>query len=339
MPHTPWTIAIDPASDAPKYRQIIEAVLEGVGEGRLRRGDPLPSINEASETWTLARETVVKAYADLKERGIITSQPGKGFYVATDHVARVTNVFVLFDVLLTPYKERLYDGIRHELEGRAQLDFYFHHHNPEVFCKLLGDAIGRYSYYVVMPFPDARVREALARLDQDKLLLLDIDIDYPGKRCAVIRQSHDAELERALDAALDRLRPYRRFTLVFRPEWNHPRVIPEAFRRFCQRHELAHAVVHDVDTGAIEPGDAFFVIEDEDLVALVKHARQHGLTVGRDLGILSYNETPFKEIVESGITTVSVDFEAMGRRAAREIMERTGAEVLVPTDLILRGSL
>ena len=172
---------IDERSEIPKYRQIVEAVLKAIQDQRLQRGDSLPSINALSADHQLARETVVKAYNQLKEKGVVASRPGKGFFISTNYYAQQANVFVLFDVLLTPYKERLYRGIRTELRDRAHLDFYYHHHNPEVFCKLLQDAVGKYEYYVVMPFPNDAVRAALAGFDQSKLLLLDIDIDYPGE--------------------------------------------------------------------------------------------------------------------------------------------------------------
>ena len=332
-------IVVRTDSNVPKYRQIIESILRALASGRLQKGDLLPSINEVSARWSLARETVVRAYAELREKGILSSQPGKGFYVATSHIVQAINVFVMFDVLLAPYKERLYDGIRENLKGRAHLDFYFHHYNPDVFRKLLSDAQGSYEYYVVMPFPNDVVRDALASFDQDKLLLLDIDVDYPGKRCAVIRQDHNTELVRALDMGIERIRLYERLTLVFHEDRNHPAVIPGAFRRFCKRQKIEHRVIPKLRETDLRPHVAYLVIEDEDLVRLVKFARSRKLRIGRDIGIISYNDTPLKEVIEDGITVVSVDFREMGRRTAHEILHRERATLLQPTELIFRGSL
>jgi len=44
------------------------------------------------------------------------------------------------------------------------------------------------------------------------------------------------------------------------------------------------------------------------------------LVVGRDVGVISYNETPMKKIILDGITTISTDFEMMGRRVAEVIL-------------------
>jgi DNA-binding transcriptional regulator YhcF (GntR family) len=329
----------DAPERTPKYRRIIEGVCRDVQAGRLRRGDPLPSINRLSRRDGLARDTVVKAYAGLKAMGLVDSAHGKGFFVATDHVTRTKRVFVLFDAL-TPYKETLYEALRSEAAGRAHLDIFFHHFHPPLFAKLLGDARGRYESYVVMPFPDEEVRRTLAAFDPEKLLLLDIDVDFRGKRCAEVLQSHDEGLERALAEAEPRIRKYASLTLVFPPDKHHPAAIKPAFRRFCRRRRIEGAVVEALEETAIRKGQAWFVIEDTDLVRLIRACRARGLKPGRDVGVVSYNDTPMKEVVQDGISVVSIDFEELGRKAARQALDpEPGRRVVEPTRFISRDSL
>ena len=65
-----------------------------------------------------------------------------------------------------------------------------------------------------------------------------------------------------------------------------------------------------------------------------------GMKIGRDVGILSYNDTPMKEVTEPGMSVVSIDFAALGRRAARQIIDwRHPGNVCEPTRFIARGSL
>ena len=45
----------------------------------------MPSINQLSRDYKVSRDTVFKAFIDLKERGIIDSTPGKGYYVVNRH--------------------------------------------------------------------------------------------------------------------------------------------------------------------------------------------------------------------------------------------------------------
>jgi DNA-binding transcriptional regulator YhcF (GntR family) len=326
-------------AETPKYRQIIEGVSRDIQAGRLRKGAPLPSINRLSRGRGVARDTVVKAYAGLKAMGLVDSAHGKGFFVATDHVTRTRRVFVLFDAF-TPYKETLYGAFRAEAAGRAHADIFFHHFHPPLFAKLLGDARGRYESYVVMPFPDDGVRRLLAAFEPERLVLLDIDVDFRGKRCAEVLQSHDEGLERALEEAEPRLRKYASLTLVFPEDKHHPAAIKPAFRRFCRRRGLEGAIVPSLDGPAVRKGHAYFVIEDTDLVLLIKACRARGLRLGRDVGVVSYNDTPMKEVVQNGISVVSIDFEELGRKAARMALDpEPGRRVVEPTRFISRDSL
>jgi DNA-binding transcriptional regulator YhcF (GntR family) len=342
-----WLFGIDASAETPKYKQIVEYVCDAVRAGRLKKGDPLPSINEVSAAHGVARDTVVKAYGRLKEMGLLGSAHDKGFHIATDHFREARRVFVMFDAP-TPYKETVYEAMRAEANGWAELDLYFHHFNPDVFARLLADARGKYASYVVMPFPDETVRQALAGWDQEKLLLLDIGLDYPDRRCATVWQSHDRELERALEAAAERLCSYRAFVLVFPEDKHHPQVIKPAFRRFCRRHGLEHRIIPSLRGESIREGVAYFVIEDNDLVELIKAGRKAHLKIGREIGILSYNDTPMKEVVLHGISVVSVDFAELGRKAVRCILDGAqangngkagGCDILEPTRFIARHSL
>ena len=334
------TALVDADSSVPKYQQIVENVLRGIESGTLKRGDALPSIGGLCRGRLVSRDTVVKAYNALEERGAIEARHGKGFYVATSRVDRRIKVFVMFDVLSNGFKERVYQGLLKAAGGRADFDFHSHNFNEEVFCHTLEEQRGRYEYYVVMPFLGSKcVQECLSQFDQEKLLLLDIDLDFPDKACAVIHQDHDAELERALETAAQRFAHYRRFELVFPEAVQNPPGIKAACRRFCRKHGLPLRITGKLDPKSVAKDTAYLVIDDTDLVALVKELHARGWEAGKDVGIVSYNDTPLKEIAEGGVTVVSVDFLEQGRKAGRQVLTRKQVEILEPTQLILRKTL
>jgi DNA-binding transcriptional regulator YhcF (GntR family) len=74
-------IDVDHNSRIPKYHQIVNAIIRNIEVGKLSVGDRLPSINEFSEEYYLSRDTVEKAYNLLKEKLIISSVKGKGYYI------------------------------------------------------------------------------------------------------------------------------------------------------------------------------------------------------------------------------------------------------------------
>jgi DNA-binding GntR family transcriptional regulator len=103
-------IQFDPTSNKPKYQQLIDSIVDAIDSGNFERGKQLPSINVVASEFGMARMTVTKAYDELRERGLITSHHGKGFYVASTDTRSNLNVFILMDAL-TPYKEILLDNI------------------------------------------------------------------------------------------------------------------------------------------------------------------------------------------------------------------------------------
>src|SRR5690606_539451 len=88
FPHPPRPLEtlkllkIDAESRMPKYRQIVNSIMEEIEKGNLKVGNRIPSINEISEEYYLSRDTVEKAYNYLKEKKIIVAAKGKGYYVA-----------------------------------------------------------------------------------------------------------------------------------------------------------------------------------------------------------------------------------------------------------------
>ena len=83
--------------------------------------------------------------------------------------------------------------------------------------------------------------------------------------------------------------------------------------------------------------DAYVVVEENDLVNLVKQTRDQGLMMGSDIGIVSYNDTPLKALLD--ITVVSTDFQVMGETAAYMILKKKQEQVKNAFRLIDRNSL
>lgn len=88
-------ITIDPESPVPKYKQIINTVSQAVKNGILKQDEQLPSINEMSESNYLARDTVEKAYNELKERGVIKSVRGKGYFAQSSASNKIKVMLIM----------------------------------------------------------------------------------------------------------------------------------------------------------------------------------------------------------------------------------------------------
>jgi len=99
-------IKIEPDSPIPKYRQIINSFHDAIDGKFLKKDQKIPSINELTQKFQFSRDTVLTALNDLQARGIISSRPGKGYYVNKATITQTHKIFLLFDKL-TFYKEEL----------------------------------------------------------------------------------------------------------------------------------------------------------------------------------------------------------------------------------------
>lgn len=72
---------------------------------------------------------------------------------------------------------------------------------------------------------------------------------------------------------------------------------------------------------------------------MIKLAKKKGYELGKEIGLISYNDTAVKEILEGGITVISTDFEMMGKAAASVILNKNVIYKRNPTKVIIRNSL
>ena len=78
---------------------------------------------------------------------------------------------------------------------------------------------------------------------------------------------------------------------------------------------------------------------EDDLVLLIEKILATKMKLGKHVGVISYNETPLKKIILNGITTISTDFEFMGKKAAELILENSREHFEVPFQVTIRSSL
>jgi len=78
---------------------------------------------------------------------------------------------------------------------------------------------------------------------------------------------------------------------------------------------------------------------DRDLVQIIEKASVCNFTIGKDVGLISYNDTPLKKVVANGITTISTDFSEMGKILAAMILNNSKENIENKSQLILRNSL
>jgi len=317
-----------------KLRQLVHAITEAISNGKLKVGDTLPSVNQLSNESGYSRDTVFKAYNILKQRNIVESAPTKGYFVANESY----KVFVLLDDF-SAFKEQLYQSFRQNLPDSYSVDLLFHHYNREVFHQLIQNSLGRYSMYVVMNMDHNTIDPILNKIDPNKLLILDMGRPENGKMNFLL-QDFNQSVKACLEKGKIHLRKYLELILVYAENSTpHPFETVFAVRNFCKKNKISMRIVRNVSENDIKKGQIYFVIRDADLVKVIKSCRAKNLELGKDVGVLSYNDTPMKQIVGGGISVISTDFELMGKQAAEFVKTKQKIGKILPTSFILRDSL
>ncbi len=334
-------IHLDDYSANPKYLQISDSIKQAVWDGHLKINDILPSINELSFDLAVSRDTIEKSYRKLKSDGILGSVPGKGFFIKSIDIEKQLKIFLLFNKL-SEHKKIIYDAFAATLGDKAAIDFYIYNNDFSIFKKLLARHVGSYSHYVIIPhFMEGHEHafQLIDSLPKEKLLLLDKLLPHVTGEYAAVYENFEKNIYGAMEQALPQLSKYNSVKLIF-PEYTYyPEEIIQGLKRFCQQYAFSFSVIHELGDSVIEMESIYINVMERDLVVLIEKILEQKLHVGKDVGVISYNEIPLKKIILNGITTVSTDFQWMGQQAAQLILTNSRTHVEVPFHLTLRHSL
>jgi len=329
-------------SKTPKYMQVINCLSNAIKQRRLRKGDKILSINECSNEYFLSRDTVQKAYDILEQHGIICAIKGKGFYISRTDIETKYRILLLFNKI-SNYKKQIYNSFIETLGDNAVVDLKIHHCNVKVLEGLILDNLNDYNYFVIMPHFYEHIIEAynlISKIPPEKLIILDKDLSYVNTKYASVYQDFKNDIAQALESGLDILKKYKKLILVFPKIVSYPVEIVTGFRNFCLQYNFSCQVIEEITPDIEITGQTvYLVIEETDLVQLIKNCNLKKLKPGKQVGIISFNDTPLKEILINGITVVSTDHAKMGETAAKLILENRCEKIKNPFTLILRKSL
>ena len=330
-------IKINEASRIPKYKQVMDSIIKAINDKHLLMGDKILSINAVSEICNLSRDTVEKAYSLLRAQNIIVSVKGKGFYVTETNMSIKVNVLFLINKL-SSYKMRIYNSFVATLGTSASVDLDIYHCEPDVFINILNKKKKSYNYYVIMPHfrndsfqhvgCSKKILEKIQEIPYEKLIILDREVENLSKAAIMVYQDFTNDIYTALNKGVKQLKKYKKIILVYPSKaiYPYPKEIVSGFRRFCVKNELDYEILDEIyDSMELQLKDLYIIIQEQDLVNLVKQTRDRHFKLGEDIGIISYNDTPLKELL--GITVISTDFQKMGATAAKMILTEMSATV------------
>lgn len=343
MKHLPFfkLIFFDEFSATPKYQQLANSILKAIEERKLQKDDMLPSLSELSYEFDICRDTAEKGYKYLKTKGIIGSIPGKGYFIKNVDINRTIKIFMMFNKLST-HKKLIYDSFVSTVGETAAIDFYIYNNDLSLFRKILENSKTDYNYFVILPHfieGSESAHRIINTIPKEKLILLDKILPGVTGKFSAVFENFEQDIFHSLQEALPQLKKYHTLKIIFPERSYYPEEILKGFNHFCTEYAFNFKVVHDIKLEDIHKGEVFINLMDNDLVTLIQRLIETEMVVGEDVGVISYNETPLKNIILNGITTISTDFEAMGVESAKIVLSNSPKHIHIPFSLKLRKSL
>lgn len=341
-------LTIDRDSRKPKYHQIVDSIIQNISEGNLFMEQKIPSINSFSEEFDISKNTVAKAYTILKERKIITSIRGKGYYIARTQLISKKNILFLINKL-SSYKLQIYNSFIERIGFGAHTELHIYHCEESLFLNLMKKYQNAFDFYVIMPHfktnnlahissTDA-ILQSINKISKEQLIVLDNELGF-HKKFNGVYQDFKNDIYLALKQGLEKIQKYKRLILIYptKTVYPYPKGILYGFRKFCEENYIEFEILDEIFEDIIlKKGNLFITIEESDLVNLITQIRDNEYLLGKDIGVISYNNTPLKELL--GITVISTDFKNMGEKAADIILTKKTGMFKNPFGFIDRNSL
>ncbi|MFK7936798.1 MAG: GntR family transcriptional regulator [Saprospiraceae bacterium] len=319
-----------------KHERIVQGIIHAIDEQIITEGEVLPSVNMMVAELGFARKTITKAYAELKERGIIESKNRMGYYVTGADTEQVIKVMLLLYAFHSVQKT-FFSTFQLAIGENAQIDTFFHHNNPKVFRSLLTDNLGKYGMFIIAPIQAPEARDLLYLIPPKKLLLIDRHIEVKDHYSFITQKFADA-LFLELSKVVDDIRQYEQMVLFYRGDTDFPSGTLKGFLKFVKQYKIKYQVERLYLQNSLQSGTLYYTINDSDLWTLLRDCHDQQIELGKDIGILSQDETPLKEFLNGGISTFSTDFRFLAYRAAEFVHERKKVREILPSKITRRTS-
>ncbi len=324
-------------SSISKNEQIVNGVIEAINAKWLKKGDRLPSINNMVEGIGFARKTIVRAYEELKKRGLVESKNFKGYYIASVNTKVKLKVALLLYAFHT-FQEDFYNIFRKELGKKYHIDVFYHHNNLEIFKNIISTITGKYGMYVIAPIQSVETPKLLEKFQSEKLLIIDRFVKMPQDYSYIAQEFENSTYNRLVDLSTA-IKKYKKMVLFFKEKTDYPLGIKKAFKKFIIDYKINGCIEKSYNQGSVKKNTLYFFISDNHLWEVLRDCKYAEYNIGHDVGILAHNDNTVKEIIFGGITTISADFKEMARESAAYVKYKTRIHKIIPSETKRRNSL
>lgn len=319
--------------------KVANKLIGDIENGKYELGQQIPSINVLARELDMARDTVERAYRKLRSLGYVKSVPGSGYFVCRPREAGKAKVLCLTD-RLTDEKQALYNEITRALDGQDNVDLQTFQ-NRFTLDSIILNYSDKYQYFVLITVDATQLQDqamwlSLRNLPADKVILLGPEV-FPFSPLAHIYQDGRRDIFNMLMAQKDRLTGlYQEMVLLSAQDYLVPLSIREALFAFCCNTGIKFRWSNS-NAEPLAAHTLFITYHDGELFNLLNQLRTTDLAIGKDVGIITFNDNIFKEFLN--LTVITPDFRQAGKTIQEIVNGGQEGRICNPFQMVLRLSI
>jgi DNA-binding transcriptional regulator YhcF (GntR family) len=325
----------------PIYKQLINEILNDIEIDKLQIGDRLPSINDASAELCLSRDTVERAYAELYRLGVITSILRKGYFISGKLGKAKTKIFLTVGEISSNNKA-IINSFINRVEKNMLVEIYTYAYDFENFKELIKNHQDKYHYYIIIPhFTDGSEvnLKCLKKIAGNRLILIDQEIPLPKKTNSSVFCNYRNEVFQLMQRNAKYFKKYMTLNLIINEGEYFNSEVLYGIKNFCEKNQYEFQIINGFPKNCVENGNVYFTTKDNDLVSVIKSAENQNLELGKQVGLISLNDSFYNEILAKGISSISSKPTEIGKLAADIVRSGKQKSLNVSMEMVVRKSL
>ena len=330
-------IYIDKKSKDSIRKQIIDNIIDGIQKGELSVNQKLPSINKLCKDFKISRDTVISAYRKLIAQDIIYALQGKGYFINKSRISITRKVFFSINTL-NSFGEITFNSFKEKSKSFFKTDLFIHGNDMHNLYNLLKRNKKEYDYFIIFLSHNFSPDKLTKLLPKNKTILIN-QVDKKLREIYTsIHRDFESEILDVLIANAETVKKFKQINIIYRGKI-YPKALLYGLDQFCYLHEVVSRIVHKVDEHLIEKDTLYVVTNQFDLAYIIEKSKENQWILGKDIGIISWYDSPLNTYVEGGISTIAVDYEKVGATVADRVIKLNKDNFLIQAEYLSRKSL
>lgn len=167
----------------PLFKQIAEYIINDFEGGVIEKDFQLSSINQVNKHYSIARDTIERAYKELKNQEYVVSAAGKGYYFTGKKNCKIKVLLILNT--WGHLESLIYNSFHSCLCENGEVDLQINPHSQNFLKEVIDKNVGKYDYYAILPHfyckgEEIDILNSFRKIPSDKLLLIDRNLPNWG---------------------------------------------------------------------------------------------------------------------------------------------------------------